>query len=121
MKKIFIGIIVSISFLFAGCNGESSPTYTQIDEKNTLIHREVLFGNPDKTRVQLSPDGSKISYLAPANGVLNVWVGSAVTPEAARPVTNDTERGIRFYGWAYTNDTYHLLPGQGRRRAVAGL
>ena len=107
MKKIFIGIIVSISFLFAGCNGESSPTYTQIDEKNTLIHREVLFGNPDKTRVQLSPDGSKISYLAPANGVLNAWVGSAVTPEAARPVTNDTERGIRFYGWAYTND--HII------------
>ena len=47
------------------------------------------------------------SYLAPANGVLNVWVGSAVTPEAARPVTNDTERGIRFYGWAYTND--HII------------
>ncbi len=84
-----------------------------MDEKITLIHRELLFGNPDKTRVQLSPDGSKISYLAPANGVLNVWVGPAVNPEAARPVTNDTERGIRFYGWAYTNDHIIYFQDQG--------
>jgi dipeptidyl aminopeptidase/acylaminoacyl peptidase len=69
-----------------------------------LIPREVLFGNPDKASVQLSPDGKKISYLAPLDGVLNVWVGSVDNLKTVKPVTNDTGRGIRFYGWTYTNE-----------------
>jgi dipeptidyl aminopeptidase/acylaminoacyl peptidase len=44
-----------------------------------------------------------MSYLAPVKGVLNVWVAPAGHLEKARPVTNDTYRGIHNYGWAYTN------------------
>ena len=69
-----------------------------------LIPRKVLFGNPDRANPQLSPDGTRIGYLAPVDGVLNVWVGPVDDPGAARPVTHDTGRGIRFYGWAYTNN-----------------
>ena len=72
-----------------------------------LIPREVLFGNPDKSSVQLSPDGTRISYLAAVDGVMNVWVGPADDPSAAEPVTNDTDRGIRSYGWTYSNE--HIL------------
>ncbi len=72
-----------------------------------LIPRRVLFGNPDKASAQISPDGSQLSYLAPVDGVLNVWVGPADDPAAARPVTQDTGRGIRSYGWSYTNT--HIL------------
>ncbi len=72
-----------------------------------LIPRKVLFGNPDKASVQLSPDGSQIAYLAPRDGVLNVWITSRENLDAARPVTNDNGRGIRFYLWAYTNA--HIL------------
>ena len=72
-----------------------------------LIPRQVLFGNPDRASVKLSPDGTHIGFLAPVDGVLNVWVGPAGEPEAARPVTQDTYRGIRFYTWAYTNE--HVL------------
>lgn len=69
-----------------------------------LIPRKILFGNPDKVFVRLSPDGTKISYLAPLDGVMNVWAGPADDPAAAKPVTHDTGRGIYFYDWAYTND-----------------
>ncbi len=55
----------------------------------------------------MSPDGNKISYLAPVDGVLNVWVGPGDDPKAAKPVTRDTYRGIRIYFWAYTNE--HIL------------
>ncbi len=72
-----------------------------------LIPRHVLFGNPDRASVQLSPDGKQISFIAPVNGVLNVWVGPADNPSAAKAVTNDTHRGIRSYFWAYTNK--HVL------------
>ena len=39
-----------------------------------LIPREVLFGNPEIAGVSLSPDGQRIVYLAPSDGVLNLWV-----------------------------------------------
>jgi dipeptidyl aminopeptidase/acylaminoacyl peptidase len=72
-----------------------------------LIPRQVLFGNPDRTMAKLSPDGTKLGYLAPLDGVLNVWVGPDDDPDAAQPVTKDAFRGIRYYEWAYTNR--HIL------------
>ena len=72
-----------------------------------LIPRKILFGNPDKTSVRLSPDGKHLAYLAPRDGVLNVWVAPRDNLDIAQPVTHDTNRGIRFYIWAYTNR--HIL------------
>ncbi len=76
-----------------------------------LIPRDVLFGNPERVSPQLSPDGTKLAWIAPRDGVLNVWaapVGSAgVDWDAAAVVTDDTDRGIRSYGWA--RDGRHLL------------
>lgn len=93
-----------------------SPTATAIPvpsatavtpEPVELIPRQVLSGNPDRSSVRISPDGTRISYLAPFDGVLNIWVGPAVDPNEARPITSDTIRGIRSYFWAFTND--HIL------------
>ena len=78
-----------------------------------IIPREVLFGNPDKAAPSLSPDGSKIGFLAPVDGVLNVWVGPADDPASAKPVTRDKVRGIRIFFWAYTNDHVLYLQDKG--------
>jgi dipeptidyl aminopeptidase/acylaminoacyl peptidase len=75
-----------------------------------LIPRRALFGNPDKASVQISPNGLFISYLAPLDGIMNVWVAPRDQLNATRPMTRDTRRGIRFYRWAFNND--HLLFGQ---------
>jgi dipeptidyl aminopeptidase/acylaminoacyl peptidase len=72
-----------------------------------LIPRKVLFGNPDRAQVRISPDGAYLAWLAPVDGVLNVWVAPRQDLAAARPVTHDTGRGIRFFLWAYTNQ--HIL------------
>jgi dipeptidyl aminopeptidase/acylaminoacyl peptidase len=64
-----------------------------------LIPREVLFGNPEKTLPRISPDGGQLAYLAPVDGVLNVWVGSIETNDY-RPVTRDDYRGIRIHFWS---------------------
>src|SRR5467141_2393642 len=39
-----------------------------------LIPREVLFGNPERVSPSISPDGSRLAWIAPRDGVLNVWV-----------------------------------------------
>jgi len=75
-----------------------------------LIPREVLFGNPEKAQPRLSPGGKRLAYLAPVDGVLNVWVGPVDSPvggEDYRPVTKDRKRGIRIYFWAEDNE--HLV------------
>jgi dipeptidyl aminopeptidase/acylaminoacyl peptidase len=65
-----------------------------------LIPREVLFGNPTRSAGRLSPDGKWLSWLAPRDGVLNVWLAPASDPNAAKPMTAATERPIRQYFWA---------------------
>src|SRR5579862_51276 len=79
-----------------------------------LIPLEVLFGNPQRVQPSLSPDGSQLAWIAPQDGVLNVWVApvtagrdEGVDWAAARAVTNDTDRGIRTFNWAH--DDRHLL------------
>ena len=76
-------------------------------ELPAIIPREVLFGNPDRLSVQISPDGRYLSYCAPHDGVMNVWVAPIDDVAKARVVTRDTKRGIREYHWAYTSG--HVL------------
>jgi len=78
-----------------------------------VIARKVLFGNPDRASVQLSPDGAYLAWLAPRDGVLNVWVAPRQDPDAARPVTQDTGRGIRFFAWAYTSTDVLFVQDKG--------
>jgi dipeptidyl aminopeptidase/acylaminoacyl peptidase len=77
-----------------------------------LIPRQVLFGNPERLSPRISPDGTRLAWIAPHEGVLNVWIAPAdaeagVDWAAARVVTDDTDRGIRMFAWAH--DGRHLL------------
>lgn len=103
-----VRILVSTFVALATLGGASVNTYGNENwlnlESTPLIPRDVLFGNPDKASARLSPDGKYLSYLAPVEGVLNVWVAPADDPAAAQPVTQDKKRGIRMYFWSYTPD-----------------
>ena len=76
-----------------------------------LIPRQVLFGNPERVSPRISPNGTGLAWIAPHEGVLNVWLApvgaDGVHWDAAQVVTDDTDRGIRVFRWAH--DGYHLL------------
>src|SRR5690606_7539381 len=78
-----------------------------------LIPRDALFGNPERANVQMSPDGRYLSWVAPLDGTLNVWVAPAGDLSAARAVTRDDARGIRSYFWSYLDDTLLYLRDTG--------
>lgn len=101
MRRTIFLLLASLSIIavILSCAPESKEVQ--------LISRELLFGNPDKASLKMSPDGKYISFLAPVNNVLNVWVASAYDPATAVAVTNDTLRGIRIYFWAYTDN--HII------------
>jgi dipeptidyl aminopeptidase/acylaminoacyl peptidase len=76
-----------------------------------LIPREKLFGNPSRAAARLSPDGKWLSWIAPRDGVLNIWVAPAGKMGAAKPLTAEKARPIRSYFWSpdsrqilYVND-----------------
>src|SRR3954451_22277774 len=71
--------------------------------KPALIPRALLFGNPSRISPQLSPDGRSVSFLAPFDGVLNVWVAPADRPGDAVPVTRDRTRGIQIHFWPHVS------------------
>lgn len=65
-----------------------------------LIPRAALFGNPVKAGAQLSPNGQWLSWMAPVNGVMNVWVAPIDKPEAAKAVTESKDRPIPGHFWS---------------------
>lgn len=65
-----------------------------------LIERAKLFGNPSKVGGQLSPDGKWISFIAPRDGVMNIYVAPASDPAAAKPLTAEKTRPIRQTFWS---------------------
>jgi dipeptidyl aminopeptidase/acylaminoacyl peptidase len=78
-----------------------------------LIPRSVLFGNPERTSPRISPDGTRLAWIAPRDGVLNVWVAPVGQAEtgvdwgAAQVITDDTDRGVRVFVWA--RDGRHVM------------
>jgi dipeptidyl aminopeptidase/acylaminoacyl peptidase len=77
--------------------------------QSPLIPRAVIFGNPERTSPQISPDGAMLGYLAPDQGVLNVWVRTLGKTDD-RVITNDRKRGIRNFAWQY--DSKNILYAQ---------
>jgi dipeptidyl aminopeptidase/acylaminoacyl peptidase len=65
-----------------------------------LIPRRKLFDNPTFFGAKLSPDGRSISWLAPVDGVLNVWVAPADSIAAGQAVTRTKGRPINGQAWS---------------------
>jgi dipeptidyl aminopeptidase/acylaminoacyl peptidase len=66
-----------------------------------LIDRELIFGNPEISGAQLSPDGKYIAFLKPWNDTRNVWVKKTEAPFTdARRLTAETKRPVAGYLWS---------------------
>ncbi len=77
-----------------------------------FISVEDLFHSPTRAYASISPDGTRIAYLAPWKDRLNVWVQSVDSDDDARCVTADDNRSVLSYQWTddprwllYTQDT----------------
>ncbi|WP_229261114.1 alpha/beta hydrolase family protein [Duganella levis] len=77
------------------------PVYAQTAAADVpLIERGKIFGNPSKTAAKISPDGKWLSWIAPRDGVLNVWVAPADKLSDAKPLTDEKTRPIRNSFWS---------------------
>jgi dipeptidyl aminopeptidase/acylaminoacyl peptidase len=101
-----------------------------------LTPRTAFFGNPVKAAGQLSPDGKWLSWMAPKDGVLNVWVAPVGKTGDARAMTDEKSRPVAAYFWSqdssmilYATDNggdenfqiYAADVASGARRALTGF
>jgi dipeptidyl aminopeptidase/acylaminoacyl peptidase len=106
MKNI-LGAFAMVLMLPALVSAQDSAPAAQSVAGVPLIPRSALFGNPEKAQARISPDGKYISFIAPRDGVLNVWLAERGKLDAAKPITHDQKRGIRQHYWAFDNK--HVL------------
>ena len=71
------------------------------------ISVEEFFSPPERAGATISPDGTRIAYLAPWRNRLNIWVQDLDGATEPRCVTADETRSVYLYSW--THDSRHLL------------
>ncbi len=94
MKKILALFcsVVAISMVSAQ---ESTPSSNAIPPK---IPVRDFFRNPESRGYLLSPDGKTLSYLAPWESRMNIWIRPTAGGEPKR-ITSEKDRDIREYFW----------------------
>ena len=66
-----------------------------------LIDRELLFGDPEISAAQISPDGNFLAFMKPWKSTRNIWVKKRGEPfDAAKLLTTETKRPIAGYLWS---------------------
>jgi len=71
-----------------------------------LIPRSVILEESERGNPVLSPDGTRVAYCAPHNGIPNIWV-KTVGKDDDRVVTDEKENAIHSCWWQ--TDGEHLL------------
>ena len=105
--RLFVPSIAAALLLAACAPQKSKHEVAATTPPPPLIPRHVLFGNPERAFGQISPDGRWLGFVAPDNGVLNVFVAPREHPDQARVVTHDRKRGVHSFAFAY--DGAHVL------------
>ncbi|MEP6967169.1 MAG: S9 family peptidase, partial [Pseudomonadota bacterium] len=100
MKFILAMTAALLALPTAGAIAAPAPSPAKARPAAELIARSAFFGNPSRTVATLSPDGAHIAFLAPRDGVLNVWVAPTGAVDKARPLTAEKERPIQTFFWS---------------------
>jgi dipeptidyl aminopeptidase/acylaminoacyl peptidase len=100
-----LGLLASL----AACNRQGANAPAPAEIAPPTISRADLFGEPARHGGQLSPRGDRVAFLAPRDGVTNLWVLSVDALDEARAITDDRGRGVRRFAWAADNSTLLYL------------
>lgn len=88
---LFIAGFLGSCLFLSGCKSNKPAQVRQIP-------LEDFFKNPEKTRFQISPDGKYVSYMAPYEKRMNIFVQEIGKDSAVR-LTSETDRDISGYFW----------------------
>ena len=91
--------------------------------KIPLIPRSILLGNPTRSGPALCRDGTRLTWQAPLDGVMNIWIAPVDDLGAATALTRFTDRPIHWNAWTGDNRWVLFskdLNGDDNQRLYAG-
>lgn len=91
-KAFLLSIIMAV--IFASC--------LKTDQKPPRIELEDFFKNPEKAYFKISPNGQFISFTAPYENRMNLFI-QEVGQDSVQQITFETDRDIAGYMWANDN------------------
>jgi dipeptidyl aminopeptidase/acylaminoacyl peptidase len=95
------------AFLLAGGAATLSGP-AQAQPAPALIPRKLLFSAPERARATISPNGRLVAFLGQRSGVLNVFLAPIDNPDAAKPLTDITDRDVKMELW-WPYDDRHIV------------
>jgi len=94
--------------------GSGAISKVQSAPTTPLIPRRLLFAGPDRSTVRISPDGRRVAFMAPIDGVLNLWVGAVDHPAQVRALTRVADRDLGpWIVWLHNNRHVVFFRDQG--------
>lgn len=96
----------------------TANNFSAADTAVRRIPLEDFFRNSQKAAFQLSPDGRHLSFMAPYEERMNVFVRPVEGGEAVR-VTSETLRSVAGYMWADNERLLYMKDTGGRRKLSA--
>src|SRR5689334_19285312 len=95
------GRYFSLTRRAALAGGASLPFVSGVARGQTpaLIPRRTLFAPAERTRASISPDGTRLVWLAPHEGIVNLWLAPLDDLGKPRPITRVTDRDISPSYW----------------------
>ena len=98
MSRLFTACLVAVAAL--ACLPARAESSAQ-SGLPPIIDRQLLFGDPEITGAELSPDGRYLAFLKPWKETRNIWVKRVGEPfAAAHLLTTETKRPIPFFLWS---------------------
>lgn len=85
----------------------TSTITTDLKSQVREIPMRDFFRNPERTSYQISPDGKFLSYLAPHENRLNIFIEDLLNGETVR-ATESLNRDIRGYTWKGNNRLIYI-------------
>lgn len=122
MKFIRPALTCMVLFgLLVGCGQKDAANEQTVSEEPVaktlddfeLMSRDLFFDNPTRIQGRISPDGSRMSFMAPLDGVQNLWVGPTGSFDEVRAITDDKLRGITSHQWALNGSNLLYLRDEG--------
>jgi dipeptidyl aminopeptidase/acylaminoacyl peptidase len=108
MKKVFKSLLC-LTFAVSTIGAQNvKDTKDPLSGLPQLIDRELIFGDPEISGAQLSPDGKYLAFQKPWKGTRNIYVKGVDEPfSAARLLTAEPKRPIAGYLWS--RDSKYIL------------
>ncbi len=105
-----LGLAIAVTSVLA-----QEPSATPAQSKSAVppkIPVRDFFKNPESRGYLLSPDGKTLSYLAPWESRMNIWVRRVAGGEVKR-ITSEKDRDIRDYFWKGNQYVVYLQDNKG--------